>query len=170
MIKIIAAVDNNWGIGKDGKLPWEVESELRFFRETTFGKGYNAVVMGSVTAKSLPTFPLKGRENIVFTSSKNSNLWPRVISSAYSILDIAAREEHDDIFIIGGAILYNICISYGYAEEVILSRIPGKFECDRFIDEFTFNMHYTPTRTELKGDFSVEYYKRRRNPFDGATS
>ena len=34
-IILIAAVDKNLAIGKDGKIPWEVKEDLKFFRENT---------------------------------------------------------------------------------------------------------------------------------------
>ena len=34
-IILIAAVDKNLAIGKDGKIPWEIKEDLKFFREKT---------------------------------------------------------------------------------------------------------------------------------------
>ena len=43
MIIGIVAIDKNFAIGRDGKLPWHVQADLKHFKETTKG---NAVVMG----------------------------------------------------------------------------------------------------------------------------
>ena len=32
-IILIAAVDKNLAIGKDGKIPWEIKEDLKFFRK-----------------------------------------------------------------------------------------------------------------------------------------
>ena len=62
---LIAAVDKNWGIGKDNELLTHIPADQRFFRETTTG---NVVVMGRRTLESFPGGePLRNRTNIVLT-------------------------------------------------------------------------------------------------------
>ena len=68
MIKAILACDENWGIGKDGGMPWPHNSaDLKWFKEKTIG---SVVVMGKSTWDSLPFKPLKNRQNLIVTSSK----------------------------------------------------------------------------------------------------
>ena len=56
-MRAIVAVDDKWGIGKDGKLLFSVPADMKFFKEKTTGK---VVVMGSKTLKSFPGgLPLK---------------------------------------------------------------------------------------------------------------
>lgn len=50
-MKIIVAVDENWGIGKDGGLLTHLPEDMKFFRTTTSGK---VVVMGRKTLQSFP--------------------------------------------------------------------------------------------------------------------
>mgnify|MGYP003323142260 CR=1 FL=1 len=72
MIKAILACDEDWGIGKDGNLPWPHNPEdLKWFKKNTLNQ---VVVMGSKTWNDpfMPT-PLKHRENILITSKDNSN-------------------------------------------------------------------------------------------------
>ena len=67
MIKAILACDEDWGIGKDGELPWPHNSaDLKWFKEITTG---GVVVMGKSTWDSLPFKPLPKRENIIVTRS-----------------------------------------------------------------------------------------------------
>ena len=42
-MNLIAAADENWGIGKDGGLLAHISGDMKYFRETTKG---NVVVMG----------------------------------------------------------------------------------------------------------------------------
>ena len=49
-MKIIAAVDNKWAIGKSGKLLVSIPEDMKFFREETAGK---VVIMGRKTLESL---------------------------------------------------------------------------------------------------------------------
>ena len=50
-MKLIAAADKNWSIGKDGGLLCHMPGDLKFFKEQTLGK---TVVMGRKTLDSLP--------------------------------------------------------------------------------------------------------------------
>src|ERR1044072_2582018 len=70
---VIATQD--MGISKDGKLPWNLPTDLKFFEEITTrtsdpGKK-NAVVMGRKSWESIPPEkrPLCGRLNVVLTRS-----------------------------------------------------------------------------------------------------
>lgn len=65
IMNLIAAVDNNWAIGKNNQLLVRIPMDQKFFREMTTGK---VVVMGRKTLESFPNSrPLKNRTNIVLT-------------------------------------------------------------------------------------------------------
>ena len=56
-MKIIAAVDEKWGIGKGMNLLFRISEDMEFFKEKTMGK---TVVMGRKTLESFPNAkPLK---------------------------------------------------------------------------------------------------------------
>ena len=38
-MKLIAAVDSKWGIGRNGRLLFSIPEDMKFFREQTTGKG-----------------------------------------------------------------------------------------------------------------------------------
>ena len=62
-MKLIVAVDKNWGIGKSNGLLFSIPEDMNFFRKTTTGK---VVCMGYNTLLSFPgSKPLKNRVNIV---------------------------------------------------------------------------------------------------------
>ena len=50
-MNLIAAADENWGIGKNGGLLAHISGDMKYFRETTKGK---VVVMGRKTLESFP--------------------------------------------------------------------------------------------------------------------
>ena len=62
-MNFIVAVSENYGIGKDGKMLFDLKKDLQYFKEKTLNK---VVVMGSNTLKSFPGGkPLKNRTNVV---------------------------------------------------------------------------------------------------------
>ena len=78
--KLIVAVCQENGIGKDNNLPWRIKSELAYFAKMTksvnnFSK-QNAELMGRKTWESIPSRfkPLKNRVNIVLTRQEKSKI------------------------------------------------------------------------------------------------
>ena len=66
-IAFVVAVAENGVIGRDGKLPWRLPSDLKRFRKLTLGK---PVIMGRKTYESIGK-PLDGRDNIVVTRQRD---------------------------------------------------------------------------------------------------
>ena len=71
-IIIIAAMAENRVIGRLGKIPWRLKTDMRRFKEITEGgnKHLNKVIMGRKTFESLPR-PLGGRLNVVLTTRED---------------------------------------------------------------------------------------------------
>ena len=64
MLYLIAAVSEDNVIGVEGRLPWRLKRELKWFKMNTHN---GAVIMGRKTWDSLPKKPLPHRLNIVIT-------------------------------------------------------------------------------------------------------
>ena len=133
MIKAIMAVDNEWGIGKNGTLPWPANKEdLKQFKEKTTG---HIVVMGSNTWND-PCFPapLKNRTNVVVSSDydKYLNLGANYVITGDIQNQILDLSKNNDIWIIGGKRLIESC--WNIVEEFHLTVIGGFYDCDTFID------------------------------------
>ena len=79
-MKIIAAVDEKWGIGRGMNLLFRFSQDMAFFKEKTMGK---TVVMGRKTLESFPNAkPLKNRKNVVLTPTKISSATVRRLFTA----------------------------------------------------------------------------------------
>ena len=110
-MKLIVAVDNEWGIGNKGDLLSRVRGDLLHFRDVTAGK---TVVLGSNT---LATFPggkvLKNRVNIVLHPSESySPEGALVAHSIPELLDMLKSYDTNDVFAIGGASVYRQLLPY----------------------------------------------------------
>ena len=110
-MKLVVAVDKNWGIGYKGELLARVRADLRYFQSLTKG---NVVILGS---KTLATFPggrvLKDRVNVVL--SRRKDYAPEgaiVVDSIDSLLQEIKNYESDSVFVIGGATVYEQLLPY----------------------------------------------------------
>ena len=100
-IILIAAVDKNLAIGKDGKIPWEVKEDLKFFRENTED---SAIIMGRATFDSIGR-PLPKRKNIVMTRTFKGREGVIEVNSSKDALE-QAKSYSEKINIIGGEYIY----------------------------------------------------------------
>ena len=104
-MNLIAAVDNNWAIGKNNQLLVRIPMDQKFFREMTTGK---VVVMGRKTLESFPNSrPLKNRTNIVLTHNPSYEVEGAVVVHSLDELHKELEKYNsEDIYIIGGQKLY----------------------------------------------------------------
>lgn len=158
MIRAILACDQNYGIGKDGDLPWPRNpADLKWFKECTVG---GVVAMGKRTWDSLPTKPLPNRNNVVITSSEMDRQGPYhflTFDQAPSHLKSMAKLQ--DVWIIGGAQLVHGL--YPIIEEFWLSRIQGTYDCDTFLPVDIIEGSYSLYSSQLEGDVYVDKWKRQ---------
>lgn len=130
-MKAIAAIDLNYGIGKDGRLLAYLPEDLKRFKRITIGK---TIVMGHNTLKSLPDGkPLPGRENIVF--SRNPDRAQEdctFVSSVDALLSLIKDKEiaEEDVYVIGGGAIYALLLPY--CTEIYLTVIEHHLEADTF--------------------------------------
>lgn len=112
-ISHIVCMDKFGIIGIDNKMPWHIPSELKYFKSITQD---SIVIMGSNTLHSIG-HPLSDRINIVVSKKLNLEDTPElyVRESIESSIDLAwylALKEQKNIFIIGGASVYEQTIPY----------------------------------------------------------
>ncbi len=108
-MKTIVAVDEKWGIGKKNGLLFHLKEDMRFFKENTLNK---VVVMGGNTLLSFPgSKPLKNRVNIVLSDvlPEGDYILARTLSELKEILK---SYPTDDVFVIGGAMMYKTMLPY----------------------------------------------------------
>ena len=99
--------DSKYGIGKRNGLLFNQPLDMKFFRETTKG---HVVAMGENTLLSFPgSKPLKNRTNIVLSQDETHNY--EGVINVHSMEDFHAaikkELEANDVFIIGGASIYD---------------------------------------------------------------
>src|SRR5688572_23544226 len=103
---IVAAGINN-EIGKDNDLLWHLPDDMRFFRTKTTG---HAVIMGRKTLESFGK-PLKNRENIVITRSKDYNAeGVHITHTIEEAITLAKSFAETEAFLLGGGEIYSMAL------------------------------------------------------------
>src|SRR3989344_1176023 len=135
-ISIIAAIDTNYVIGNNGKLPWgRIAEDLKYFRAKTIGK---PIIMGRKTFESLKT-PLEKRLNIILTKDASFTVRHENCVIVHTIKDALAEAKETgakEVMIIGGAEIFKLFIPF--ADHIYITIILGEFEGDTLFPKFEF--------------------------------
>jgi len=130
-MNFIVAVDEDWNIGKDNGLLFHIPEDMKHFRAKTMGK---AVVMGEATLRSLPGGkPLSGRTNIVLSDDPSFNAeGAAVVRSMSGLFREIEKYKSEDVFVIGGASVYNQLMDYCGA--AYITKVMAKAPADKSIN------------------------------------
>jgi dihydrofolate reductase len=164
LIIIAAIARSNRVIGKHGKLPWHIPEDLEHFRRLTWG---HAVIMGRKTWElDLERRPLPHRQNWVVTHDPHreqnactdldfSNP-PRFVTSIEEA--IAHAQDQEQIFIVGGASIYEQTLAI--ADRWELTLIDGSIEGDvQFPDyQALVGTQFYQKQVEVHRGFQFETY------------
>jgi dihydrofolate reductase len=156
MIAIISAMTKlGKVIGKNNWLPWEIPDELKHFRQTTLG---GTVIMGRKTYDSVGR-PMPKRHNIVI--SRNKELVIEGVDVCHTMPDAIklAKKEDNDIWIIGGAGIYEQGILI--ADKMYLSYIKKEYEGDTYFPEWNKN-NWEIESSEDKDEWELVIYRRKK--------
>lgn len=126
MVNIIAIVDSNGGIGKDGQQIIYIPDDLRHFKQLTYG---HTIVVGHKTLTTFPHGqPLPGRRNIVLSHNKDLVIPnSEIVYDVDSLLAIVDK----DIFVVGGAEVYRQLLPY--CDIAYLTQIFVDLQADVFL-------------------------------------
>ena len=138
MIRLIAAIDRQRGIAKQGFQPWFIPEDEAFFTKLTKQYGGH-VLVGSTTFKTFHG-PLKQRDNYVLTRDKTPIEGVGLVHDLEKFLnDFSDR----DLWVIGGANVFSQVFELGKADELYLNHIDADFGCNQFFPEFAAGFHQT---------------------------
>ncbi len=128
-VTIIAAMDENGLIGRNGALPWYLPDDLRRFKQLTMG---TILLMGRKTYESLPG-PLPGREHWVLSRSWQGEV-PGV-QVFYDVETALAKAGDRPISVVGGAEIYVLAMPL--ADKMMLTQVQAVLEGDVYFPEWS---------------------------------
>lgn len=131
MISMIWAMDENWLIGKDNRLPWHYPKDLAYFKDMTKNQ---TVLMGHMTYLSLKSYyknkPLP-YQKIYVTSRHEQNYDDAIhVKDLFQFL----KDVKEDIMVIGGQTIYQLCLPY--ADKLYITYILKTHQGDVYFPKF----------------------------------
>ena len=162
----IAAAGLNNVIGRQGKLPWSLPEDLKFFQDKTINC---SIIMGRKTFESLGR-PLPKRVNIVVSRNKtfkaagaylapNLDEAVKLAKQKFPKSSKQSSPAKQEIFIIGGGEIYKQ--SLPLVQKIYLTRVHKNFEGDAFYPELPPSKFQLQAKDDRPGPlpFSFLTYK-----------
>jgi dihydrofolate reductase len=176
MISIIVAVANNGVIGNEGTIPWRIPEDLKRFKQITVGDvggSTNAVIMGRKTFESIGK-ALPNRHNIVVSRQLSTEVGAHVLSLPHSkehykdvcvvgsLGEALLKTAVSDIFVIGGASLYQQALSI--ADRLYITKVLDNYKGDTYFPYFNLDDWKLISMEHFDGNPSYEFcvYDRKK--------
>ena len=156
-IILIAALNNNRVIGKNGAIPWHIPEDLKRFKLLTI---HNTVLMGRKTFAAIGRL-LPDRNNVIISKTAPSidgALTFRSLEEALSHL-----HEKEKIFVIGGENIFQQTIDR--ADELLLTIVDNDEAGDAYFPKYEhlIGMRFTLFHEETMKGFQFKDYRRLDN-------
>lgn len=149
-LSIIAAMSENYVIGKDNQLPWRLSADLQHFKKITWGK---PILMGRKTYESIGR-PLPGRRNIIIT--RNPEFQVEGCEITHSLEQaLSLVKDSEEVMVIGGAELFAQALPQ--AKRMYLTLIHHHFEGDCFFPRWDAKQWREVERVEFAADDGFVY-------------
>lgn len=166
-VKLIVAIDEDRGIGRDNDLMWQLPDDMNFFKQTTAG---HIVVMGRKNYDSIPVRfrPLPNRENVVLT--RNTTFAApgcHVFHSLKECLEHYQSEVLRTIYIIGGGEIYRQALELNCVDEMFITHVHKSYGADTFFPSFESSEWFTnvlqkhPADERHDASFTIVHYCKK---------
>ena len=145
-MELIAAVYDDWGIGRDGTQPIALSADRKFFRETTRGC---MVIVGRRTVEDFPgRKPLPGRVNVVLSRRGEQIPGFTLCESPEKAVELAGQSQR--AFVIGGGSVYRQMLPY--CDTAYITKVHAHPESDTFFPNLDQDPDWFLTQTLQSGE------------------
>jgi dihydrofolate reductase len=150
-ISLIVAMASNRTIGLNNRMPWHLSADLKRFKQITMDR---PIVMGRKTFAAIGR-TLPGRTNIVVSrNAAYTQAGCLVVNSVENAIEKGCQLA-DEIFIIGGATLYEATIPI--ADTLYITQINQDFKGDTFFPVINDSEWFEIEREDIIDDESVNF-------------
>lgn len=143
-MNLIVNVTKNWGIGYRNQLLVSISRDLRRFRSLTEEK---TVILGRKTLETFPGGrPLKNRINIIMSTNEHYAVeGAQVVHSREELKQALCGIPEDDIFVIGGASVYEELLPY--CRRAYVTMTEAELPADRYFPNLDELPDWEPEET-----------------------
>lgn len=169
---LIAAISDDYALGKDNDLLWHLSEDLKYFKRLTSG---HPVIMGRNTYESIGR-PLPGRLNIVLTRKAQTSpvsagpaptdrtsrlLYASTLEEAFALAASTSFEgrvdEPDQCFVMGGGSIYGQALPL--CDKLYLTEVhTTRPDADTFFPAFDKKIYRELSRSELYSENNLTYH------------
>ncbi|MDW7695637.1 dihydrofolate reductase [Flammeovirgaceae bacterium SG7u.111] len=128
IISLIAAISENYVLGKDNKLVWSMPTDQEYYKKTVEN---HTIIMGRKTAESSDMF-FSSVRNILIT--RDVNYEKEGFETFGDLKEAVDSCKEEEVFITGGEQIYRLALPL--ADRLYLTRIHHSFEGDSFFPKF----------------------------------
>ena len=158
MISMIWAMDKNWLVGKDNKLPWHFKEDLLYYKEKTAGQ---TVLMGDNSYYSLKGYykdkPLPYGKIYVASLNELKLDDAMVVNDIISFLNNYPQNE--TLWVVGGATIYKL--SLPYAKRLYITHVDGEYEGDAYFPKFDLQTEFNLISERISNNLNFSVYERK---------
>ncbi len=130
-LNLVVACSENRVIGRDGKLPWSIPEDLKFFHDITRGQ---TVVLGRICYETWPRVAQDGRQPVVITSNRAlAQPHVRITNNVAEALAVA-QTLPGEIMICGGQRIYEETLAR--ADRLYLTLVHAEVPGDTYFPEW----------------------------------
>lgn len=156
-MKLIVAVDEKWGIGKNNALLFRLKKDMAFFRAQTLHK---TVVVGANTFDSFPHGALPDRTNIVLDSSNRAHEGALTVSSVEQLQGVLADVDTDNVFVIGGGSVYRLLLDS--CNQALVTKVRADGQADVFFPDLDARADWSLVEQSepiADGEYTIRFCK-----------
>lgn len=140
-MQLIAVVDENWAIGRDGDQLIYIPQDLKRFQALTRG---HTVLFGRKTMETFPGGkPLKNRRNLILSTRPGFRVED---GEVFPSLEAALSAASADTFVIGGESVYRQCLPYCHTAHI--TKVHRAFPADTHFPDLDQDPHWVAVEEE----------------------
>lgn len=130
---MIVAYGKNWQIGLNNQMLWHISEDFKNFKKITSG---HHILMGRKTFESIGK-PLPNRTSIVLSNSGFTYDGVFSFDDIQKAISFAKEKGEDELFVIGGATIYEKM--FKYIDKMYLSEVDFDGKADAFLKPIDFS-------------------------------
>lgn len=153
LLNLIVACAENRVIGRNGRLPWRIPEDLRFFHEETAGQ---ICVLGRICYQTWPRARSEGRRPVVLTRDHTlEQPGVRVAADLGEALAIAETLP-GEIYVCGGQRIYEETLTLARPLRLHLTLVHAEIDGDTFFPEWR-HLAWRELSRRASGDANYRY-------------